>query len=436
MAISIDWGTRVINVPKADLTLIQSTPTEIREMNLDWFRLQLKDLEDDPEGMPFPDTHRHNTEVTVAGLTLARVIEIINGYTITFEDGQYAVNLVGANSNVADIVNVNQVSVRSFNSAGLISSPAIEYSSFENEVSIDTSSPYSGTLYPVGTKRQPVNNINDAILIAEYRGLKRFKFSSNFTFNVGLNITGYELYGDGMQNSTFTFVNGSITAYCEIYKAKVTGRSIGITYYEECLLDDYGASQLYATGSTINLERCLLANTIYIPANFTGRIRALECKSGFAPATLSCNGAGFTLVARNWIGDMALTGCTNPNFAGTVDMLSGFITLEGTNTGGNIILRGIGNLLNTSTMTVNSTGLIESNVIDANFLRLLGLSQDNYRMKDIILDSDSNLTSCTIRTYGSASDAQNDINPTGEYQITATFSGPNKITSYVSKRII
>lgn len=120
MAISINWANKIIFVPKEDTNLIQVFPTEIRELNLNTFRLALKDLEDSEDGMVFPDTHRHNAEVTVAGLTLARVIEIINGYTVTFEDGQYAVNLPGANSNVGDVVNVNQVSIRTFNSAGLI----------------------------------------------------------------------------------------------------------------------------------------------------------------------------------------------------------------------------------------------------------------------------------------------------------------------------
>jgi len=92
----------------------------IYELDLDQFRLDLKALEDDEEGMPFLDTHQHNTEVTLGGITLARVIEFINGYTVTFEDGQYAVNAVGANSNIADVMNVNQVSLRTFNSAGLI----------------------------------------------------------------------------------------------------------------------------------------------------------------------------------------------------------------------------------------------------------------------------------------------------------------------------
>ena len=129
MAISIDWGTKVINVPMSAMATVQVSPIIIMELNLNTFRLKLKDLEDDEDGMPFPNTHNHNTEVNVGGLILARVIEIINGYTVTFEDGQYAVNLIGANSNVGDVINVNQVSVRSFNSAGMISSPAIEYAS-------------------------------------------------------------------------------------------------------------------------------------------------------------------------------------------------------------------------------------------------------------------------------------------------------------------
>lgn len=118
MAISIDWNTLVISVPKADLSLVQASP-EVREMDLDWFRLQLKDIEDNEEGMTFPDTHNHNTEVSIAGVVLARVIEIINGYTVTFEDGAYSVNLIGANSNVMDVTNKNYVSTRSWNSAGL-----------------------------------------------------------------------------------------------------------------------------------------------------------------------------------------------------------------------------------------------------------------------------------------------------------------------------
>ena len=117
MAITINWLTKVIYVPQADLTFVSGTTYEL---DLNVFRLRLKDLEDDEAGMPFLRTHNHNTEVVVTGTIIPRIIEIINGYTVTFEDGQYIVSLVGANSNVLDVTNLNQVSVRANNSAGLV----------------------------------------------------------------------------------------------------------------------------------------------------------------------------------------------------------------------------------------------------------------------------------------------------------------------------
>lgn len=121
MAIAVNWSTKVISVPQADLTFVSGS---LYELDVNAFRLTLKNLEADEAGMPFLRTHNHNAPVTVGGATLARVVEIINGYTITFGDGQYAVRLVGANNNIPDVVNVNQVSVRSNNSAGLVEATA------------------------------------------------------------------------------------------------------------------------------------------------------------------------------------------------------------------------------------------------------------------------------------------------------------------------
>lgn len=118
MAISVDWGTKVINVPKADTTLIQASP-EVRELDVDTFRLALKALEADFEGMPYPDTHRHIQEFIISGITYARGVEIINGYTVEFENGQYAVSLIGGNNNIADVKVANEVSLIVNNSAGL-----------------------------------------------------------------------------------------------------------------------------------------------------------------------------------------------------------------------------------------------------------------------------------------------------------------------------
>lgn len=120
MPISITYIDRNIFVPVSYLTLVSSFPSPKYTMDLTVFRNDLKLLEANETGMVNPDTHRHNTIVTLSGITFARLIEMYNNYTITFEDLPYTVTLTGANSNVADVVIDNQASVRSTNSAGLI----------------------------------------------------------------------------------------------------------------------------------------------------------------------------------------------------------------------------------------------------------------------------------------------------------------------------
>ena len=117
MPLSVNWPSSVISVPKSYL---QYLAPNSYELDLDQFRLDLKDLEDSEQGMPYLDTHKRTAPVSLAGATYAQKIEIINGYTVTFEDGTYAVYPVGANSNIADVANTNQVSIRSSNSPGLI----------------------------------------------------------------------------------------------------------------------------------------------------------------------------------------------------------------------------------------------------------------------------------------------------------------------------
>jgi hypothetical protein len=130
MAISIEWGTKVITIPQADLTFVSGV---LYELDVDAFRLDLKDLEDSEEGMPFPDTHRHNTEVVLSGVTYARFVEIINGYTVEFEDtaSPYTVRCTGANHNLADVFvpGTSEVSLIIGNSAGLVAGLASEVES-------------------------------------------------------------------------------------------------------------------------------------------------------------------------------------------------------------------------------------------------------------------------------------------------------------------
>ena len=115
MALSVNPATRVITVPKADLTFLSGT---LYQHDTNAFRLELKAYEESAQGIALPRTHLHNTTVTISGIDYIRSIQIINGYTVTYEDGQYAVNLIASNNNILDVANRNQVSIAPSNSAG------------------------------------------------------------------------------------------------------------------------------------------------------------------------------------------------------------------------------------------------------------------------------------------------------------------------------
>lgn len=119
MAISVNWLTGVITIPKADMPVIQVSP-EIRELDTEQFWLDLKDAERTADGMPWPDTQRNNPSYVISGITYAQGFLIIPPYSITFEDDQYGVTLTGTNNNIIDVANSNQVRILGNNSAGLI----------------------------------------------------------------------------------------------------------------------------------------------------------------------------------------------------------------------------------------------------------------------------------------------------------------------------
>lgn len=124
MAITVDWNNLIINILQADLTFVSGTSYSL-DMEAK-FRADMNALMASEEGIVFEDPIDHVTEKVLSGITYARFIEIINGYTVTFEDLQYGVNLSGANHNLADVVNRNQVSVLTQNSAGLIRTEVLD----------------------------------------------------------------------------------------------------------------------------------------------------------------------------------------------------------------------------------------------------------------------------------------------------------------------
>lgn len=371
MAITIDWPTGVISVPKADMVLIQSTPTEIRQLNLDTFRLALKDLEDDPAGMPWPRTHNHNTSLNVGGVIIARVVELINNYTVTFEDGQYAVNLVGANSNVGDKVNVNQVSVRTANSAGLQDLSTILSAAYNGEVCVDPNSPNSGTDVPVGTRSTPVNNLADAKLIADKEGAHQIRILRTMTIeNVDFS-DGYRFVTDSPVTEVLTVDSTANIRNCDFEFCNIQGTLDGNNIYRQCVLGDI----TFTSGFVF---QCSLNGTIILePGALLG---ALDCFSntlaGQPNPVIDFNGSG-QLLLRNYAGVIELINHTDTSGNGDVciDMASGRVFVQSSCTAGFFPIRGI------AEVTDNSTG-----TCDVRDLTVNGSVADNATALNVIND--------------------------------------------------
>ncbi len=370
MAITVDWGQKIINVPKTDLTLVQSSPVEVRQLDLNNFRLTLKDLEDDEEGISFPHTHNHIAPIPIAGIELARVIEIINDYTLTFEDGQYVVNVIGGNSNVLDRINPNQVSIRTANSAGLVQTQEIQYSSYQGGVSMNPQTGSSGTLFPIGTPRDPVNNLDDAFLIQNVNGLPKILYlEGTLAIPSDKSIAGFEIIGEGntinITLSTINMLAGCTTTNVHIHDCTVSGVQGGEMEYVDCVINNL-------SNATCDFENCAFltptgAYTIQQSAAVatTHTTNIFNCYSDLGEVIFDRNSTKITSIFRNFNGRIKFINQNgSPSGNIWIHMTGGRVTIDSSCTTGKFHLSGNAEVVNNSGGSeVHTEGLTPSGII-------------------------------------------------------------------------
>lgn len=239
MAITVNRtvSPQVINVPRADMLLVQASP-EIRQLDLESFRRECREIKDSLDGRPYPRLIDYVAPVTVGSTQLAAIIEVTSAYTVTFEDGLYAVDLAGANSNVFEKTNRNQVSLLANNSAGLTYSKQVEDQSFEGRVSIDIDNGTPGTQFPRGTPGDPVNNLADAQAIIQVRNLpKKLSLLGALTVDPGEDISGYDIAGGYFADSLLTLSAGSTSDNIRVSNCTMSGGFHGASSrYDNCLI--------------------------------------------------------------------------------------------------------------------------------------------------------------------------------------------------------
>lgn len=336
MATTVNWSTKVILINRTDLQLVQLSPIEVRQLDLDAFRSELRALEASADGMAESYTHNHVAPVSVGGVTLARVVEIINGYTITFEDGQYAVNIVGGNSNLADIVNINNVGIRTANSAGLTFSEEINNQSFtNNQVYIHTTEGLSGTQFPRGTPTKPVDNFDDAFSIATSRFLRGFSLYGQMAIPQNASVDGTNWIGDTPINSIMIF-SGQNTYGATFTRLGIAGAINGRASFDTCAFSMLSNFKGIA-------QNCGFQDKVTLSQDNTENVYFRQCSSVVPPpnkAELDINDSASPVHFRGYDGGILITNCTNPLANIVIDMTAGEVSVDASCTAGTITIRG------------------------------------------------------------------------------------------------
>lgn len=253
-----------------------------------------------------------------------------------------------------------QVVKTSSSSATLQELGAIQYSSYNGGVTVDTSSPYSGIVFPVGTPQQPVNNMTDAMLIAVARGLTTIFVVGDLTLDAGGDYSEMVFIGESIGKTAIDISPAAQVENCEFYEATIAGTLDGNAKVKNCQILDLN----YINGV---VELCMLGPGEIVlggadEANF------LDCWSGGANVVgrpvINCGGSGQSLSMRNYSGGVIIRNKTGAADRIVIDMASGEVVLESTVTAGLVTVRGVGVIDDQSVgATVDSANLLNKATI-------------------------------------------------------------------------
>lgn len=118
MSYSVNWITKVISIPTADLTLVSGARYSLDMAD---FLAEIRRLEwAFADGLWAPAILDHtNTRLDFAGANYAPFDDMINGYTVIITGIATRVDLLGSNNDIVDVLIPSGVSIVPSNSAGL-----------------------------------------------------------------------------------------------------------------------------------------------------------------------------------------------------------------------------------------------------------------------------------------------------------------------------
>lgn len=354
---------------------------------------------------------------------------------------------------------------------------AINTAAYNSEVLVDVTNGSSGQDYPIGLPDKPVNNLADAKVIAQLFGLSTFKIKGLLTVNPGEDISNYNVIGDNPISSVVLLAEGAIASRTKFSSMILAGTLNGPVYAEKVALDN-----LKNIGDNFFpsvFESCILRKGTFTFNNSLTQIQNIQfanCISGdptLNSPILNVNDSLNALSIRDYQGGLVIQNYTQGQESNI--QMTGQLTLESSCTNGKIDVKGVGLVSNqstgsfiledggfledveilngiteiqntaiennnivtdTNTKVTDSSADIEALVTSQNSMsdkisRILGLTQQNFRISNQNYDANNNLTSSRISIYNSASNANSGVAPIAEYQMNASYDQQGRLTSYI-----
>jgi hypothetical protein len=285
---------------------------------------------------------------------------MINGWRIRPDEANHTLNITGnlftdppGESVVVDTLGAFNVRVEMFVSNLVDAATArLDLIQLLQAVWIDVANGVAGTAEGVGTPTNPSNNITDARTIADRDGLQAYKFRGPLTINA--------------DHPNWTFEGVSSVANDEL---DLNGFDLGSTKIigAKCTGSLTGQKQQFV-GCDINSVTGLdgLVQGCWIRGSCSGRANGEIVFHSSVSATAGLVAPIYTLSAneqlnlRSYSGGFDLRGSTAGNNS-TLELDPGNAILAASNTGGVIVLRGVGTYTdNSAGATVNTDGFVNS----------------------------------------------------------------------------
>lgn len=270
---------------------------------------------------------------------------LVNGWTLRPDDtsGDHeltvSLNLYSDPDTAPRFTTVAGVTISNKTSdAAITNIDLLEFSSFQNAVTIDVIGGTAGTAFPKGTPQSPVNNLDDALTIAQARGIGTLSLIGDFDFNGTQNISGYSIIGESRERTEITIAPSVTISNVEFDNLTiVSGTLDGEAVAKNCTIVDLD----YVNGI---IESCILEGTITLGFGTIAHI--LDSWSGVVgnnTPTIDLGGSGQSLTLRNYNGGIKLINKTGPESV-SIDMASGQVKIAASVTDGTIICRGVGEI--------------------------------------------------------------------------------------------